>query len=436
MISPLSLSNNRDLFFRQFESIPITATNPNRPPGGRPPKLCDQEIIAGLAWHVMQSGGTLANHIEAITGMHVSESALSERRQSLGTAPWLDALDVFLKPIADHSLHPKAFYRGLRLVGVDGTTFNVANTPPMNATAKKTKSRRGKSSFFRIGCAAAIELGTHGPLALRIGQNGESEAVLAAQVMVCFNEEDLLIGDRYYGNGKCAARMLKMPNGPNFLLRVQERLKAQTIRCLADGSRLVKVLDPESGEFITLREIKAKVCRSGKPWVKVRFWTNLLDSEHYPAIEMVPLYALRWEEEIAFYEIKMHLHGKNLLLSHTGITAAQEICALFMAQAVITTIRADAAYKHDIPIMQVSFARTLNVCRNLCWLLAIAKGVLSPKQLRKIVELTYDQLARNKSQPRRKRSCPRKVRQPVNKWPRLMKNNYDKGEFEYEIRHS
>lgn len=436
MILPYSLSNQPPLFFQQFEGIPLFADKPNRLAGGRPPTICDKDIIAGLAWHVMQPGGTYANHITAFTGKRLSESALSERRQSLGTAPWLDALDVFLKPIADHRLHPHAFYKGLRLVGVDGTSLNVANTPPMKATVKKTKSRRGKSAFFRIGCVAAVELGTHGPLALRIGENSESEAVLAAQVISCFTEEDLMIADRYYGSGKWAARLLRTPGHPNFMLRVQERLNAATIRQLPDGSRLVRVIDPESGECITLREIKAKVRRTGKSWVKVRFWTNLLDSERYPAHEMLRLYALRWEQEIAFYEIKQHLHGKNLLLSHTNITAVQEVCALFMAQAVITALRVGAASTYDIPIMQVSFARTLDMCRNLCWLLTIAKDILSQHQIAQIAELAYQNLARQISKPRRKRSCPRKVRQPVNKWPRLMKNDYEKGDFGYAIRKS
>jgi hypothetical protein len=430
MIFPLSLSNNRELFFQQFQNVPGEDRKPHHPAGGRPPKLCDRDIIAGLVWHVLQPGGTFANHIATLVDQRLSESSLSERRQSLGTAPWRDALDFFLKPIADLNFHPHAFYKELRLVGVDGTTLSVANTPPMKATAKKTKSRRGKAAFFRIGCAAAFELGTHAPLALRIGENGESEAVLAAQIVNSFDEKDLLIADRYYGNGKWAARLLTIPGHPNFLLRIKEIFKAKTVRHLPDGSRLVKIYDPESGTLITLREIKAKIRRLGNSWVKVRFWTNLLDNVLYPAQEMIRLYALRWEQEIAFYEIKEHLHGKNLLLSHTEITAVQEICALFMAQAVIANVRVDAACTHDIPIMQVSFARTLDVCRNLCWLLSTAKDILTQKQLSQIAELAYLHLVQQKSQPRRKRSCPRKVRRPINKWPRLMNNNYYKGEFD------
>jgi hypothetical protein len=134
---------------------------------------------------------------------------------------------------------------------------------------------------------------------------------------------------------------------------------------------------------------------------------------------------MRWEQEIAFREIKEYLHGTNLLLSHTLVTAA-----LFMAQAIIATARSDVADKQNIPIMQVSFARTLDACRNLCRLLSVAGDILSPVQLSAITAMVYRDLTRLASKPRRKRSCPREVRQPVNKWPRLLKNNYDKGDFE------
>jgi hypothetical protein len=273
------------------------------------------------------------------------------------------------------------------LVGVDGTSFSVANTPTIKATTRKTKSRRGKAAFFRIGCVAAVVLGTHRPLAVRIGENGESEGELASGIVDAFLANDLVIGDRYYGNGKWAVRFLTAPGSPSFLVRVQERLHANIIQRLTDGSCLVKVKNPDTGEDIILRQIKAKVRRHGGKWVKIRFWTNLHDHSMYPAKELIPLYAMRWEQEIAFREIKEYLHGKNLLLSHTTITAAQEICALFMAQAVIATVRSDAACKYDIPIMQISFSRTLDACRYVCWLLSIAKDVITPEQILEIAEL-------------------------------------------------
>ena len=354
----------------------------------------------------------------------------------MGTGPWLEALDAVLSKAARFSDDPRVTLGGFRLVGVDGTTFNCANTPTLKATVRKTKSRRGPSAYFRISCVALCELGAHRPLAVRIGQNEESEAHLAAQVVEMLTEEDLLIADRYYGSGKWVARLSALPSAPMFLLRVQERFGTITCKKLNDGSRLVLVEDPQTHTHIPVREIKAMVRRPGKDWTLVRFWTNLLDQVRFPAGDLVSLYAMRWEQEIAFREIKLHLHGEPILKSHTLPTAVQEICALFMAQAIVAEARMRTSTGQHIPVLEVSFEKTLATCRNLCWLWAVAGSEIGGDLWLRIVRKVEMELAWQASKPRRNRSCPRKVRQPIKKWPRLMKNQYDQGAFESLIRKS
>lgn len=420
-------------FARQFP-VPVGTSSPL--PRGRPPLLPVADLVAALAWHVMQPAATLAHNLSMLTGQELSDSALSERRQALGTAPWRGGLAAMLRPVADPQLHPQAFYKGLCLKGTDGTTFNVANTPTMKRRAAKTKARRGQAAFHRVACVALVELGTHNPVSVCVAENNESESALAAQLALELKETDLLIGDRYYGNSKWAARLMVLPQRPRFLIRVQERLKAQRIKRLPDESCIVQVKDPNTGEMLTLREIKGCVRRPGQQWVQVKFWTNLLDHAQYPAHELLPLYGMRWEQEIAFRELKLYLQDDNLLLSHTPITAVQEIYALFMAQAVVARIRSKTAATHNIPVLQVSFAKTLLACRNFGWLISVAGHILSPAQVRLVARAVEEQLAAQISRPRRHRSCPRRVRKPINKWPRLLENRYETGEFNYRLRGS
>jgi len=403
---------------------------------GRPPKLSALDIVAALTWHAMQKNGTFAYNQATITGQVLSDSALSERRQALGTEPWLTALSTSLKPVANPTEHPHAFYKEMRLVGVDGTTFNVANTPPMKRISEKTKTRRGSAAFFRIGCVALVELGTHAPLAVRVAEDDESEAALAAKAILDLAEQDLLIADRYYGSGKWAARFLSLSEKPRFLIRVQERFGARIVRRLGDGSAIVKVKDPDSGGLLTLRECKARVRRPGRAWVNVRFWTNLLDHRLYPAKELIELYSMRWEQEIAFRELKKYLQEDNLLLSHTKVTAIQEICALFMAQAIVAKNRLCIADNQGGDVMQISFEKTLELCRHFGWLLRVAGDFITPTLLQEIISKTQKELMLQSSKKRRHRSCRREVRQPIKNWPRLMETNYDKGEFQYEVRNS
>lgn len=345
-------------------------------------------------------------------------------------------MGAFLRHNADPSTAPGATYAGFRLVGVDGTTFSCGNTPTFKQTVEKTWTRRGKAAFFRIGCVALSELGTHRPLAVKIGEKEESEANLATQIVENLGEGDLLIADRYYGNGKWAARLSALPGAPMFLLRVKENLRAITRKKLEDGSKLVQIKNPDTGQPILVREIKAKVRRTGGKWSEVRFWTSLFNEVKCPATELIRLYAMRWEQEIAFREIKQHLHGENILASHTLPTAVQEICALFMAQAIVVSARTKTSTEQGVPVLEISFAKTLATCRQLCWLWSVAGHEIGQERWERIVRKAEQELAWQASKPRRNRSCPRKVRQPIKKWPRMIKNSYERGAFESRIRKS
>ena len=219
-----------------------------------------------------------------------------------------------------------------------------------------------------------------------------------------------------------------------FSLARPGTIRSQRVRTLADGSRWVHVKDPDHKALILVREIKAKVKRPGRKWTKVRFWTNLLDKTRFPATKLVSLYARHWEQEVAFGELKEHLHSDILLKSHTIPTAVQEICALFMAQAVVVSARMEGAESQDVPLLQISFEKILITCRHLCWLWAIAGNEIKPDVWARIAKKVIQDLAWQATKPRRKRSCPRKIRQPVRKWPRLMKNTYEKGEIQCRIR--
>ncbi len=405
---------------------------PNK--GGRPPTLTSSYLVAALVWHVLQEGGAFSKNTAMFLGRRMSDGSLSERRTSLGTTPWIEAMETFLANTTAGDDAPEASYKGLRLVGVDGTTFNVGNTPTMKDTATKTKTRRGEAAFYRISCVALAALGSHRPLAVRIGEAGESEGALAARIIGQVGENDLLIADRYYGSGKWMARLDALPSKPWFLLRVQERFGSVSVKRLADDSKHVLVKDPDGKTPILVREIKATVRRPGNKWTKVRFWTNLMDDVRFPALELIALYARRWEQEIAFRELKVHLHSEIILKSHTLTTAVQEICALFMAQAVVVAARIEVGESQEIPFLQISFQKALEACRKLCWLWALIGDEIDPDTWARIEKKVKQDLEWQATKPRRKRSCPRKVRQPVTKWPRLMKNSSEKGEIQCRIR--
>jgi hypothetical protein len=272
-------------------------------------------------------------------------------------------------------------------------------------------------------------------LAAAIGRAGESEAALARRVMQALPEQCLLLGDRLYGTAKwviewwglCRARR------SHFLVRVRRNLKARVLEVLPDGSAWVELIGrDEAGrkQRVTVREIRGRVLGRGGKVTVVRLWTSLLDAEKHPARELIELYAQRWELELSYRELKIELRGGELLASHTVETAAQELACVVIAEAVVARVRAAAG---GAAVLRVSFAKVVAVMEGVWLTLAVGAGVLSGRQEAAVVRRALVYLAEVMSAPRRARSCPRAVRQPVTGWPRLTKNESLHGEISYEI---
>jgi hypothetical protein len=414
----------------------------------RPPRLPAAELLAGLVYHVSQRQGTLAAHLQELTGKKISDSAASQRRLSMPWEVFEAILDQALGPLADPARQPEAFYAGMRLLGIDGTQFSVANTPRVLGTMSKAASRRFAAAFAKLGCAVLVELGTHAPLAAAISAPDlmESEAALASQLLTRLPAESLLLGDRLYGNGAFLARLWAgAPAGADqgFLLRVSKTPQPRLIKSLGDGSALMEVrLAREEAELlerqtIIVREIRGRVRGPGKKaWSEVRLWTSLHDAKAHPALELLGLYAWRWEQELAYHELKVELRGggDSPLVSHTPETAAQEIAALLVALAMVARARLQAAQKAGVTPLRVSFGRTLAALQPLWMFLSMGAEILKPDQRRAFIALALERLSSQLLPPKRRaRSCPRAVRQPIKSWPRLTKPQSHKGDWLHEV---
>jgi hypothetical protein len=179
-------------------------------------------------------------------------------------------------------------------------------------------------------------------------------------------------------------------------------------------------------EWLELREIRVQLHRQGFRPIELRLWTSLLDPVTAPAAELVELYAQRWEHELFCREIKHPLRQSGRLPSHTVTTAAQEIAALVLAAALLAQER-DRAAAGQVPVLRVSFIKLLAWLRPLWLVLSVGEDLLSEAQKQQLTERFYAQARRCLTPKRRARWCPRKVRQPVRGWPRLLQNEYWEG---------
>ena len=100
------------------------------------------------------------------------DSSLSERRTRLPWEVFGELMRLGLRPLAQAATQAEAFWLGWRLVALDGTQFSLTNTPPIKATTRKAKSRRGRAAFAKLTTTILLELGLHNPLAAAIGRGG------------------------------------------------------------------------------------------------------------------------------------------------------------------------------------------------------------------------------------------------------------------------
>ena len=392
-------------------------------------------IVRALVFHLLRGMGTLSENLQLLHQETLCPSSMSERRTNLPWKVFQMIMETALRPQAREEKHPMAFYKHWLLVAIDGTQFSVTNTPQILSSLSKATSRRMKAAFAKVGLAVLVELGVHNPLAAEIGQDGESEMVLSKRLLARLPAKCLLICDRYYGVGAFLGLLVErfQEISGAFLLRVRSNLAPTLAKRLSDGSALVSVKLGKGKKATLVREIRGRVRRKSGRWVEVRFWTNLLDIRHYPAKELLGLYAKRWEQELMYRQLKVDMRQSPVLNSHTVHTAAQEAAAFVLAHAVVARSRIEAASEAGSEVVRISFGKTLAMVRSLWLVLAAGNGIISGQQAAALTERVMAHLADAILPERRKRSCPRKVRQPVSSWPRIAENSYEIGKIEYEI---
>ena len=407
---------------------------------GRKPRVPLTDLLPALIFHVMQGAGTLAEHAAYLFDDALADSSWADRRARLPWDLFAELLRRVLRPKATRR-HPDAFWRGWRLVALDGTQFSLTNTPQITAATTKARTRRGRAGFAKIWTAVLLEVGLHNPLAAAIGRSGESEWALAQRLLAHLPRRALLLGDRLYGVAAFVvhARAACARVGSHFLLRASRSTTPRLIKRLPDGTRVVRIaLRARNSptrilEWLEVREIRVHVGRRGHRSHELRLWTSLVDVRTAPALELAQLYAQRWEHELYFREVKRQVRKTDLLQSHTVETAAQEIAALVLVSALLAAERLRAA-GGQMPVRRVSFAKILELCVKPMWLwLDLGHGVLTDHQLTQIMRRGYQRMRRYVTPPRRARSCPRAVRQPIQAWPRLLQTQSIEGAMHFQL---
>ncbi|MEU4493823.1 IS4 family transposase [Streptomyces sp. NPDC023998] len=331
------------------------------------------EVMRHLVEGLRSQGLLGAWHVPA-------KSSLFRARQRLGSEPLRVLFATTAKPMATEAT-PGAFWRGLRLLAVDGTCWDVADTAADEAAFDRPGSGRGTggSAFPQVRMAALVELGSHAVLDAELAGCRTGEVTLVARLPRSLGPGQLVLADREF---------LGVPlwqaftaTGADLLWRVPANRVLPVTRQFRDGSWLSQIRassDPARNEPIVVRVLAYRLKdQLGEDAAGgYRLVTTLLDARRYPARQLAALYRERWEIESVFAEIKTHQRGARVVLSSkTPDGVRQQIWAHLLVHHALRELMLRTAATRGLDPDRVSFTETLRSARRS---VTVTPGSFSP----------------------------------------------------------
>ena len=293
-------------------------------------------------------------------------SAISQARARLGALPLRRMVEAAVMPIANPETRG-AWYRAWRLVSIDGTTLDLADTVANERAFGRPGASRGKSAFPQLRLVSLAENGTHVLFGTKWGRYSDSENALAQEVLAHLEAGMLCLADRgFFGYAlwKQAAA-----TGADLLWRVKKNAILPCECRLPDGSYRSKIYasrkdrhHDHGGIVVRVIEYRLEGIDDGEPLY--RLLTTALDDGKAPAKDLAALYHERWEIENVFDEFKTHLRGRQAVLrSKTPELVEQELYGFLLAHFSIRGLMHEAALKGDLDPDRLSFVHTVRVVR-------------------------------------------------------------------------
>lgn len=301
----------------------------------------------------------------------LTNSAVTQARQRITAAPLKALFERICVPLCGKDA-PYAHFGKLRIVLIDGSSFQVADSEENAAAYGKSANQNGESGLPLVNTVTVVEYGSRAPLDFAFGpyRKGSStepasEQSLCKLLLSRLKPDQLCIGDRLYANYENCKAVIEANS--HFLFRVRNDVKLTPVRELPDGSYEARFYlyinrKRQKQTYITVRVLEYGL-KGETGWH--RLVTNL-GLEEGSINELVQLYPLRWTEETIFREIKATLKPTRLALrSRSPEMVAQELYGVFIAYYLVRRLMFVAAIDRNYVPEELSFKHALFVTREI-----------------------------------------------------------------------
>jgi hypothetical protein len=364
-----------------------------------------------------QVAGTLSQLWQVVAGIRpAGKSAIAKARSRLGARVMRLLFRAVCNPVAVGSTRG-AFYRGLRLMAIDGQKLAVPDTPTnVKAFGRPSTTRCGQAvagGYPQLQVIRLIETGTHASVEAIIKPCHCGEYPLAPRLIRSAPSDALVLMDRgFYGY-----TVLKeaFDQRRHVLVRVASHVNFECIRPLSDGSFLARIYPTlrdrrHQTNGLIIRVIRYTINdpqRTGHQ-VEHRLATTLLDEKSHPASELIVLYHERWEIEMDNDELTTHqlLNRPVELRSRTPLGCVQELYGILLSHNAIRILMHESAKRVDVDPGRLSFIHAVRVIRETLPLMRAAETGRLPR----LYDAMLQHIAQGRLPARENRTSPRVVK--------------------------
>ncbi|MFI6007196.1 IS4 family transposase [Streptomyces sp. NPDC051366] len=312
-----------------------------------------------------------------------SKAGIFRARGRLGLEPMAALFARCARPLGTEAM-PGVFFNGWRLMAIDGTRFDVADSEANAAAFGRPGTGRGDGhgGYPQAHVVALVECGTHAVIDAVLGGWREAEVRLAEDLARSLTAGMLVLGDRNLPSARLW-RALTL-SGADLCFRAKTNRRLPVLEPLADGSWLTTIQaadDKKAGRRpVTVRVIRYRLDDPGRPGQDhYILLTSVLDPALAPAPDLAALYPQRWECETVLDEIKTRQRGAKtvVLASKTPTGVRQEIYAHLLVHYALRALMAEAAAGSPEPVDsdRLSFTTALRAARRT---VTILPGSFSP----------------------------------------------------------
>jgi hypothetical protein len=349
-----------------------------------------------------------------------TKSAFSYRREQLGSEIMQELFAQVAGPKASEQT-PGAFWKGMRLLALDGTVESVADTPDNRETFRySADDERVHSPFPQARLLLLVECATHLICDAEISSCRQAEAHGLRLLLERWTlEQCLVLWDS--GFHSSTAIFDVRARGGQVLGRLACNILLNPFCTLVDGSYLIYIYQDQThqrGERMLVRVITYTFTDSRIPGAREQIYrlvTTLLDPFLYPAREVAVLYHERWHVELVIDETRTHLRlSARTLRSLTPDGVIQEMYALLVAHTVIRTLMLEAASQANISPTQISFTATVRLMDDHL----IPLGLVQEPRRQHIVERALKEIGEQRLPKQRVRIQARVVKRVRSRYER------------------